>query len=214
MLDLFGDPSPAAPRLLTEGAWLLPGFAAGQGVGLLAAIAAVAAEVPFRQMETPGGGCMSVAMTSCGQLGWLTDRSGYHYGATDPVTGQSWPVMPMMFTELADDAARAAGYTGFQPDSCLINRYAPGARMGLHQDRDEADMAHPIVSVSLGLSAVFLFGGRTRTSPLQRVPLHHGDIVVWGGASRRFYHGVAPVAAGEHPMAGMFRFNLTFRRAG
>jgi alkylated DNA repair protein (DNA oxidative demethylase) len=214
MLDLFGDPSPGSPRPLAQGAWLLPGFAAGQGADLQAAIAAVAAETPFRQMETPGGGRMSVAMTSCGRLGWLTDRSGYRYGPADPVTGQPWPVMPDILAQLAAHAAGAAGYPGFQPDSCLINRYEPGARMGLHQDRDEADMAHPIVSVSLGLPAIFLFGGRTRTSPTQRLSLHHGDIVVWGGASRRFYHGVAPVTPGEHPLAGPFRYNLTFRRAG
>jgi len=214
MLDLFDDPPPDAPRPLAQGAGLLPGFVGGQGAELLAAIAAVATAVPFYRMETPGGGRMSVAMTSCGQLGWLTDRSGYRYGATHPLTGRPWPAMPVMLAELAARAAGAAGYPGFRPDSCLINRYEPGARMGLHQDRDEADMAHPIVSVSLGLPAIFLFGGRTRTSPVQRVPLHHGDIVVWGGASRRFYHGVAPVAAGEHPLAGPFRYNLTFRRAG
>lgn len=214
MLDLFGDPSPGEPCLLAQGAWLLPGFAAGQGADLLVAIAAVAGHTPFRQMETPGGGRMSVAMTSCGQLGWLTDHSGYRYGVVDPITARPWPAMPAILAELAARAAGAAGYPGFQPDSCLINRYQPGARMGLHQDRDEADMAHPIVSVSLGLPAIFLFGGRTRSGPVQRVPLHHGDIVVWGGASRRFYHGVAPVAAGEHPLAGPFRYNLTFRRAG
>lgn len=214
MLDLFGDPPPDSPRLLTEGAWLLPGFATDQGPDLLSAIATVASAIPFRQMETPGGGRMSVAMTSCGEFGWLTDRSGYRYGPADPVSGREWPAMPGILAELAARAAAAAGYPGFQPDSCLINRYQPGARMGLHQDRDEADMAHPIVSVSLGLPAIFLFGGHTRTGPVQRLPLHHGDIVVWGGASRRFYHGVAPVAAGEHPLAGPFRYNLTFRRAG
>jgi alkylated DNA repair protein (DNA oxidative demethylase) len=164
-------------------------------------------------MVTPGGGAMSVAMTNCGQVGWITDRTGYRYAAIDPATGRPWPAMPQVFANLAADAAAAAGFSGFHPDACLVNHYAPGARMALHQDRDERDFVQPIVSVSLGLSAIFLWGGKTRAEKARRIPLMHGDVVIWGGPDRLTFHGVHALAAGEHELTGACRFNLTFRRA-
>ena len=192
---------------------LLPGFALPDEVALLAALEAVAAEAPFRNMVTPGGFRMSVAMTNCGRWGWTSDRTGYRYTATDPETGREWPRMPSPFLRLATSAASAAGFDGFVPDACLVNRYLPGARLSLHQDRDEQDYDAPIVSVSLGLPAVFLFGGHKRTDRPRRLPLTHGDVVVWGGPDRLRYHGVAPLKHGAHAMLGAQRINLTFRRA-
>ncbi|MBL8238886.1 MAG: DNA oxidative demethylase AlkB [Bryobacterales bacterium] len=189
---------------------LLRGFA---GDALVDDVARTAASAPFRHMVTPGGFRMSVAMTNCGPLGWVTDRKGYRYSAVDPESGQPWPAMPESFRELAYKAAREAGFAGFTPDACLINRYAPGAKMSLHQDKDERDFSQPLVSVSLGLPAVFLFGGLSRKDKVERVPLRHGDVVVWGGAARLFYHGIMPIKDGMHPLTGAFRFNLTFRRA-
>jgi len=156
---------------------------------------------------------MSVAMTSCGAAGWVTDRSGYRYDAFDPDTGRRWPPMPAAFLDLASSAATDAGFAAFEPDSCLINRYEPGARLSLHQDRNERDLGAPIVSVSLGLPAVFLFGAARRTDRPRRVPLESGDVAVWGGPSRLAFHGVAPLADGHHPLTGRHRINLTFRRA-
>jgi len=199
---------------LAPGAALLGGFAAGADTGLLAALDAIVAAAPFRHMLTPGGQRMSVAMTSCGALGWITDRRGYRYVAADPESGRAWPALPAAFLRLADAAAGAAGYRGFLPDACLINRYEPGTRLSLHRDEDERDLEAPVVSVSLGLPATFLFGGPRRTDPARRVALHHGDVVVWGGPSRLHYHGVAPLADGEHPRLGRLRINLTFRKAG
>jgi alkylated DNA repair protein (DNA oxidative demethylase) len=173
----------------------------------------VAAISPFRRMTTPGGWEMSVAMTNCGDVGWVTDRSGYRYDTIDPDSGKPWPDMPPLLRELAEKAAAEAGFMGFAPDACLINRYEPGARMSLHQDRDERDFAAPIVSVSLGLPATFLFGGPKRADKPQRYRLQHGDVVVWGGPSRLFFHGVAPLADGQHPLLGRQRINLTFRKA-
>lgn len=213
--DLFGDaplggpPTPA----FAPGARLLAGYAADVEAPLLAALRAVLEEAPFRHMITPGGHRMSVAMTNCGPVGWVTDRSGYRYDAHDPESGRAWPTMPDVFLDLAARAAAEAGYPGFAPDACLINRYEPGARLSLHQDRDERDFDAPIVSVSLGLPAVFQFGGLRRTDPTQRVRLTHGDIVVWGGAMRLAYHGVLPLADGVHPVVGRMRVNLTFRKA-
>jgi DNA oxidative demethylase len=164
-------------------------------------------------MTTPGGYVMSVAMTNCGCAGWVTDRRGYRYDFLDPTTGRSWPAMPPLFRDLAERAAAAAGFDGFVPDSCLINRYEPGTRLSLHQDRNERDYAAPIVSVSLGLPAVFLFGGLRRADRARRIRLESGDVVVWGGAARLAFHGVAPVAEDVRALTGRSRINLTFRKA-
>jgi alkylated DNA repair protein (DNA oxidative demethylase) len=198
---------------LGPGAWVLRGFARADAPALLAALPALLAASPWRHLVTPGGQRMSVAMTNCGPLGWVSDRRGYRYTALDPLHGAPWPALPAVFAALAQRAAAAAGFGGFAPDACLINRYAPGTRLSLHQDRDEQDARHPIVSVSLGLPAVFLFGGLARSDRPQRVALQHGDVVVWGGASRLAFHGVMPVADGVHPSTGDCRINLTFRRA-
>jgi alkylated DNA repair protein (DNA oxidative demethylase) len=171
------------------------------------------AAAPYRRWQTPGGFTLSVAMTNCGSLGWVSDWRGYRYQATDPAGGQPWPPMPSLFRELAGAAAAAAGFPGFSPDACLVNRYIPGARMSLHQDKDETDFSAPIVSVSLGLPAVFQFGGDTRSARPQRIPVHHGDVVVFGGAARLRFHGVSPIEVGQHPLLGSQRVNLTFRRA-
>jgi alkylated DNA repair protein (DNA oxidative demethylase) len=192
---------------------LLRGLARERGPALVAAIDGIAAISPFRHMVTPGGWEMSVALTNCGQVGWVTDRTGYRYDALDPSTGRPWPEMPEIFAALAADAASAAGFSGFRPDACLVNRYVPGARLSLHQDRNELDFDQPIVSVSLGLPAIFLWGGNKRADKVRRVPLVHGDVVVWGGPDRLTFHGVHSLAEGEHPLTGSCRFNFTFRRA-
>ena len=192
---------------------LLRGFARELAPELIAAIDAVTAISPFRHMVTPGGWAMSVALTNCGQVGWITDRSGYRYGPIDPATGQPWPAMPGVFADLASEAATAAGFEAFRPDACLVNRYVPGARLSLHQDRNERDFDQPIVSISLGLPAIFLWGGEKRTDKVRRIPLVHGDVVVWGGPDRLVFHGVHALAEGQHPLTGAHRFNLTFRRA-
>ena len=192
---------------------LLRGFARSFESELIADLRAIVAQAPFRHMVTPGGHQMSVAMTNCGDAGWVTDRSGYRYDANDPEAGKPWPAMPALFCKLAGQAAAQGGFDGFSPDACLINRYAPGARMSLHQDKDETDFGAPIVSVSLGLPAIFLFGGLQRSDKPQRFRLQHGDIAVWGGPARLFFHGVAPLADGEHALLGRQRINLTFRKA-
>jgi alkylated DNA repair protein (DNA oxidative demethylase) len=198
---------------MADGAVLLRGHARPLENVLIAALQDIVAQAPFRRMVTPGGHQMSVAMTNCGPLGWTTDRSGYRYAQNDPETGRPWPAMPTVFAQLAERAAAAAGFENFSPDACLINCYEPGARMSLHQDRDEQDFDRPIVSVSLGLPAIFLFGGLTRSDKPRRFRLEHGDVVVWGGPSRLFFHGVAPLADGEHALLGRQRINLTFRKA-
>jgi alkylated DNA repair protein (DNA oxidative demethylase) len=198
---------------LSEGAVILSGFAAGEIGLLLAAIATVAEHAPFRWMITPGGYRMSVAMTNCGDHGWITDRHGYRYEAIDPETGKAWPDMPAAFLDLAHRAAAQAGFAGFRPTSCLINRYEPGAKLSLHQDKDEADFTAPIVSVSLGLPATFLFGGPRRADKVRRFRLRSGDVAVWGGPSRLFFHGIDALADGQDAMTGNRRFNLTFRKA-
>lgn len=195
---------------LGPGAVVLRGFATSH---LLADLHQVAAQAPFRHMVTPGGYRMSVAMTNCGQLGWVTDRTGYRYDPVDPESGKPWPRMPDSFLRLAGDAAARAGFDGFVPDACLVNRYEPGARLSLHQDRNERDFRAPIVSVSLGIPAVFLFGGTRRADKTARVLLEHGDVVVWGGRARMRYHGVMPLKEGHHPLLGGCRINLTFRKA-
>ena len=205
---------PATPEWLEPGAVVLRGFALDCATELLQGVGAVTASAPFRHLVTPGGKRMSVAMTNCGPLGWITDRSGYRYGPRDPDTGERWPAMPDRFRQLARGAAQAAGYPGFAPDACLINRYEPGTRLSLHQDRDEGNYAHPIVSVSLGIPAVFLWGGAQRADTARRVGLWHGDVVVWGGSARLRFHGVLPLAEAEHPATGACRINLTFRKAG
>jgi alkylated DNA repair protein (DNA oxidative demethylase) len=210
--DLFAGLD--APVPLAPGAWLLRGLAAAQAPSLLQALDGVLDSAPWRHMVVPGGRRMSVAMSNCGMLGWVSDAAGYRYSAIDPDSGRPWPALPPPFAELAVEAASLAGYEDFRPDACLVNRYAPGARLTLHQDRDERDFTQPIVSVSLGLPAVFLFGGDKRSDPARRIPLAHGDVAVWGGTSRLRYHGVLPLADGEHPLAGRCRINLTFRRAG
>lgn len=198
---------------LPEGAALLSGFALPNEAALIDAVACVAAASPFRHMVTPGGFRMSVAMTNCGAAGWMTDRRGYRYAENDPESGAPWPAMPECFADLAARAAAVAGWQGFVPDVCLINRYEPGARMSLHQDKDERDFDAPIVSVSLGLPATFLFGGMVRNERPRRLPLLHGDVLVWGGPARLLFHGVAPLKEGEHPLLGRQRINLTFRKA-
>jgi alkylated DNA repair protein (DNA oxidative demethylase) len=206
----------AAPVGLGAGAVWLRGFALERTDErrLLEALEAIVARAPFRHMLTPGGQRMSVAMTSCGTLGWITDRKGYRYVPADPRSGRAWPPMPPVFLQLAAAAAEAGGFPGFVPDACLINRYEPGSRLSLHRDEDERDLAAPVVSVSLGLPATFQFGGRRRGDPTRKVALQHGDVVVWGGPARLNYHGVAPLADGEHPRLGRARVNLTFRKAG
>lgn len=198
---------------LGPGAVVLRGFALAEEKALLAALQSVITSAPLRHMITPSGFEMSVAMTNCGQLGWVSDRSGYRYAATDPATGRPWPEVPAALLKLAHEAAAAAGFDGFVPDACLINRYQPGAKLSLHQDRDERDFTQPIVSVSLGVPAVFLFGGLKRSDKTRRVPLVHGDVVVWGGPDRLRYHGVLALKEDRHPLLGNHRINLTFRKA-
>lgn len=203
-----------APERIAPGAVLLRSFACPMANALTQDIAQIVAAVPFRQLITPGGRTMSVGMSNCGALGWVSDRTGYRYERTDPLSGQPWPPMPDGFLALAVRAAAEAGFDGFRPDACLINRYEPGARLSLHQDRDERDLTAPIVSVSLGLPAIFLFGSLQRSDRAAHWRLVHGDVAVWGGPSRLAFHGVAPLADGDHPQLGRQRINLTFRCAG
>lgn len=211
--DLF-DTHDGGRLRLGDQAFVLRGFARERADALLDAIAAVAQHAPLRRMQTPGGHTMSVAMTNCGALGWTSDRRGYRYTPVDPLSGRPWPPLPPPFRTLAAEAAEAAGFTGFEPDACLINEYRPGTRLALHQDRDERDFDAPIVSVSLGMDAVFLFGGHARGDRAMPVPLTHGDVVVWGGVDRLRFHGVRPLRDVPHPRLGSRRVNLTFRKAG
>lgn len=211
---LFPDADLPAKQEISGQAFLLRGFALSDESALLAALREITAKSPFRHMITPGGYRMSVAMTNSGLLGWITDRGGYRYDAIDPERGQPWPAMPEAFLTLARQSAAEAGFTNFHPDACLINRYQPGTKLSLHQDKDERDFSQPIVSVSLGIPATFLFGGERRSDKTQRIQLRHGDIVVWGGSARLRYHGVAALKDAEHPLLGKIRINLTFRKAG
>jgi alkylated DNA repair protein (DNA oxidative demethylase) len=213
--DLFESVPDVRPaqEAMAEGAVLLRGFARPIETELIADLRDIVAQAPFRHMVTRGGHQMSVAMTNCGRIGWVTDRTGYRYDASDPEAAKPWPAMPPSFRDLAARAAVQAGFAAFAPDACLVNRYAPGARMSLHQDKDELDFGAPIVSVSLGLPATFLFGGLQRSDKANRFRLEHGDIAVWGGPARLTFHGVAPLADGEHAMMGRQRINLTFRKA-
>jgi alkylated DNA repair protein (DNA oxidative demethylase) len=210
---LFEDYLPSRDfEQLEEGAMVLHGFAASRAAVLVEEVDRVAQSAPFRHMVTPGGYTMSVAMTNCGRVGWVSDSSGYRYDPIDPDTSRPWPSIPPAFLDLAVNAAAAAGFAGYDPDACLVNRYGVGAKLGLHQDRDEKDAWAPIVSVSLGLPAVFLWGGKRRADPVRRLRVENGDVVVWGGPARFVYHGVAPLKAGEHPLTGAARINLTFRK--
>jgi alkylated DNA repair protein (DNA oxidative demethylase) len=214
--DLFDDHPASGPAVqqLAPGAVLLPGFALETVAALLQALDGVLAAAPLRHLVTPGGHTMSVAMSNCGALGWVSDRRGYRYTAVDPLSGGRWPAMPAVMRDLAARAAQVAGYGGFAPDACLVNQYLPGSKLSLHQDRDEQDFSAPIVSLSLGLPAVFLFGTPARSDRPQRYRLQHGDAVVWGGPARLAFHGVMPLADGQHPLLGRRRINLTFRQAG
>ena len=212
-MDLFENmPEQALP--IADGAILLRGFALHNEAQILADLNLVLSQSSLRQMVTPGGFTMSVAMTNCGDLGWVSDKKGYRYNALDPSTGEPWQAMPASFLQLANNAAAEAGYANFVPDACLINQYKIGARMGLHQDKDEQDFSQPIVSVSLGVPATFLFGGLKRSDKPSKMLLQHGDIIVWGGKSRLNYHGIMPLPANIHAVFGAYRFNLTFRKAG
>lgn len=215
MSDLFDRLEPVDPprQAMAEGAVLLRGAALPFETAILAALDTITVRAPFRHMTTPGGYVMSVAMTNCGAAGWVTDRSGYRYDRIDPDSGLPWPALPDCFVELAVAAATEAGYPDFVPDACLINRYEPGARLSLHQDRNERDLSWPIVSVSLGLPATFQFGGLKRTDSVRKYALRHGDIAVWGGPSRLCFHGVSELKDGEHALLGRMRINLTFRGA-
>lgn len=213
MSSLFENHPPAlTSEPLEEGAVILRGFAAAGAPVLVEEVGRIAQSAPFRHWITPGGYTMSVAMTNCGRVGWVSDRKGYRYDPVDPDTSAPWPPIPAPFLELAVNAASAAGFPHYDPDACLINRYAPGAKLSLHQDRDEKDASAPIVSVSLGIPAVFLWGGKRRSDAVRRLRLENGDVVVWGGPARFVYHGVAPLKEGEHPLTGATRINLTFRK--
>ncbi len=213
MIPLFDSESAQPVREpLEEGAVLLRGFAAAQAPALVEQVSRIAEAAPFRHLVTPGGYTMSVAMTNCGRVGWVSDRTGYRYDPIDPQTGNPWPALPAAFLELAAGAAAEAGFDHYDPDACLINRYIARAKLGLHQDRDEKDAWAPIVSVSLGLPAVFLWGGKRRSDPVRRLRLESGDVAVWGGPARFTYHGVAPLRNGLHALTGEVRINLTFRK--
>lgn len=212
--DLFGDNDAGVRHPLGAQACVLRGLALPCAEALQQGLSQVLAEAPFREMRTPSGLPMSVALTSCGSLGWHSDEHGYRYVRRDPVTDRPWPAIPMGWLALAQSAAAEAGFAGFTPDACLVNRYVPGVRMSLHQDRNEADLSAPVVSVSLGMSSVFLWGGHARGDRALRVALHHGDVVVWGGVDRLRFHGVMPLPDAPHPTWGRQRINLTFRKAG
>jgi len=212
--DLFTDRRSGHREAMGSRAFVLRGFALPCMDELIPAIDAVGRQSPFRNMVTPGGFTMSVALTNCGALGWTTDRRGYRYTHIDPDNARPWPAMPVAFARLASDAAEAAGFDDFEPDACLINRYLPGSRLSLHQDRNEQDFSAPIVSVSLGMSAIFLFGGHRRADRCARIPVFHGDVAVWGGEDRLRYHGVLPLEDDPHPLLGAQRINFTFRKAG
>ena len=216
-MDVFAEQDlqqPARVERISDQAFALRGFALPKAKELLAALDSVLLQAPLRQMQTPGGYTMSARLSSCGALGWTTDRDGYHYSPLDPLSARPWPAMPGVFLALAAAAASSAGFSGFVPDSCLINAYAPGAKMSLHQDKNERCHTAPIVSISLGLPAIFQFGGFERSDPTQRIALFHGDIMVWGGVDRLRYHGVMPIKPGHHSLLGEQRINITLRQAG
>ncbi|MDZ7938484.1 MAG: DNA oxidative demethylase AlkB [Rhodoferax sp.] len=216
-MDLFDDlplPIDALRTELAPGAVLLRGLGRADDVQILEAIEAVIAQAPLRHLQTPGGYTMSIQTTRCGSMGWVSEPGGYRYAASNPGTRQPWPAMPPCLMDFAVRAAAEAGYPDFVPDSCMVNQYLPGTKLGLHQDRDERDLRAPVVSLSLGLPATFLFGGLERTGATQRYRLAHGDVVVWGGPARLAFHGVLPVAEGDHVLLGRRRVNVTFRKVG
>jgi alkylated DNA repair protein (DNA oxidative demethylase) len=212
--DLFTDTYSGEREPMGPCAFVLRGFALPYAEELLSAVNLLQTDAPFRHMITRGGFTMSVALTNCGELGWTTDRRGYRYTGTDPDSGQPWPAMPDAFSRLARDAAATAGFADFTPDACLVNRYEPGARVSLHQDKNERDFSAPVVSVSLGMTAMFLFGGHERADKASKIPLYHGDVAVWGGEDRLRYHGVMPLKDNAHQVLGSQRINLSFRKAG
>ncbi|MFA5490972.1 MAG: DNA oxidative demethylase AlkB [Candidimonas sp.] len=212
--DLFPSTEFGERETLGAQACLMRGFALAYCDRLLPAIERLERESPFRRMQTPGGFTMSVMLTNCGRVGWHSDRQGYRYTRIDPVTGQAWPAMPAIMDTLAAEAAAAAGFPGFHPDACLVNLYQPGSRMSLHQDKNERDFSHPIVSVSLGMTAVFQFGGHARGDKAVKTHLYHGDVAVWGGEDRLRFHGILPLKDHPHPVLGSRRINITFRKAG
>ena len=213
-MDLFNTVKPSKAEM-TKDVYLLGEFALRDGEHLLLAdLQAVINQAPLRNMMTPMGFAMSATMTNCGELGWVADQQGYRYDTLDPNTGKLWPQMPASFLQLAQTAAAACGFANFAPDACLINQYKIGASMGLHQDKNELDFSQPIVSVSLGIPATFLFGGLKRSDKPEKIPLNHGDVVVWGGESRLKFHGIMPLKPNNHAALGAYRYNLTFRKAG
>lgn len=213
-IDLFTPAPSSDPQWLGQQVALLPGFALSQVERLLPALRQIVLAAPFRNMTTPGGRTISVRVTNCGDLGWISDQRGYRYSPVDPLSGQPWPALPEVFIDLARCAAQAAGFADFIPDACLINSYLPGNRLTLHQDRNERDFSQPIVSVSLGLPAIFLLGGHERAERTRKVGLQHGDVMVWGGEDRLRFHGVLPLQDGRHPLLGARRINFTLRKAG
>jgi DNA oxidative demethylase len=216
-VDLFDDlplPTEDLQTALAPGALLMRGFGRAGDVDILQAVESVIAQAPLRHLQTPGGYTMSIQTTRCGSMGWVSEPGGYRYAASNPGTQQPWPTMPPCLLDFAVRAATEAGYPDFVPDSCMINQYLPGTKLGLHQDRDERDLRAPVVSLSLGLPAIFLFGGLQRAGKTQRYRLAHGDVVVWGGPSRLAFHGVLPVAEGDHALLGRRRVNVTFRKVG
>lgn len=212
-MDLFEGQQPVKLAISAETYWL-KGFALSFENALLADLKSIINQAPLRHMMTKMGFAMSAGMTNCGALGWVSDRKGYRYDSNDPLTDKPWPTMPASFLQLAHQAANEAGYVDFQPDACLINQYKVGAGMSLHQDKNELDFNQPIVSVSLGIPATFLFGGLSRSDKTIKLLLVHGDVVVWGGESRLKFHGIMPLKANHHPATREFRINLTFRKAG
>jgi alkylated DNA repair protein (DNA oxidative demethylase) len=212
-MDMFEDSQPCNLQV-AENVYWLKAYALSSEKSLLADFESVIFQAPLRHMMTKMGSAMSAAMTNCGALGWVSDRRGYRYDANDPATNKSWPLMPASFRQLATLAAAEAGFDDFLPDACLINQYQVGASMGLHQDKNELEFNQPIVSVSLGIPAIFQFGGLARTDKTIKIPLKHGDIVVWGGDARLKFHGIATIKSNKHPIFGAYRYNLTFRKAG
>jgi alkylated DNA repair protein (DNA oxidative demethylase) len=212
-MDLFND-MPFSKLEIVKDAYLLKAYALANDKVLITDLESIISQAPLRHMMTKMGFTMSAAMTNCGTLGWLSDRKGYRYAVKDPLTNQPWPFMPASFQQLAILAAAEAGFNDFKPDACLINQYRVGASMGLHQDRNELDIHQPVVSVSFGIPAIFQFGGLTRADKTIKIPLEHGDVVVWGGESRLYFHGIAPLKMQTHPVLGAYRYNLTFRKAG